>query len=84
LRGAALVTGAALSAVALVQGIRAPIVESYDVYPAGLPRTLDGTVIVALSDLHLGSVLGERWLAARVQQVPPRQLYTPEGQESDE
>ena len=69
LRGAALVAGAALSALALVQGLRPPVVQSYDVDIAGLPRTLDGTVIVALSDLHLGSVLGERWLAARVEQV---------------
>lgn len=69
LRGAALVAGAALSAIALVQGLRSPVVQSYDVYIAGLPGTLDATVIVALSDLHLGSVLGEPWLAARVEQV---------------
>jgi len=24
---------------------------------------MEGTVIVAMSDLHLGSLLGERWLA---------------------
>lgn len=69
LRGAALVAGAVLSAIALVQGLRAPVVQSHDVYLARLPGELDGTVIVALSDLHLGSVLGERWLAARVEQV---------------
>jgi len=30
---------------------------------------MDGTVLVAVSDLHLGSLLGERWLSARVAQV---------------
>ncbi|BBI99968.1 calcineurin-like phosphoesterase [Ferrigenium kumadai] len=69
LRGAALVVGGALSAVALIQGLRPPVVQSYDVYLDGLPGELDGTVIVALSDLHLGPVLGEGWLAARIAQV---------------
>lgn len=69
LRGAALVAGSALSVLALIQGLRAPVVQSYDVYLDGLPAKLDGTMVVALSDLHLGAVLGERWLAARVEQV---------------
>lgn len=69
LRGAALVAGSVLSVVALILGLRAPVVQNYDVYLAGLPGELDGTVIVALSDLHLGHVLGERWLEARVEQV---------------
>ncbi len=69
LRGAALVAGALLSVLALIQGMRAPVVSNYDVYLDGLPPQLDGMVIVALSDLHLGSLLGERWLAARVEQV---------------
>lgn len=69
LRGAALVVGGVLSVVALIQGLRAPVVQNHDVYLGGLPGELDGTVIVALSDLHLGSVLDERWLAARVEQI---------------
>ena len=69
LRGAALVAGGMLSAFALTQGLRAPVVQSYDVYLADLHGEFDGVVIVALSDLHLGSMLGERWLAARVEQV---------------
>ncbi len=69
LRGCALVAGLVLSAVALFQGLRAPVVQSYEVRLSGLPDEMDGTVIVALSDLHLGSLLGERWLAARVAQA---------------
>jgi len=68
-RGAALAVGGVLCVVALAQGLRAPVVHSEDVYLAALPQGLDGTVILALSDLHLGTVLGEPWLAARVEQV---------------
>jgi predicted MPP superfamily phosphohydrolase len=69
LRGWALAAGAALTVLALVQGLRPPVVEPYDVRLPGLPRELDGTVIVALSDLHVGSILGVPWLEARVEQV---------------
>lgn len=69
LRGWALVAGGLLAVLALVQGIRPPAVVPYEVRVAGLPGSLDGTVIVALSDLHLGSPLGPEWLEARVAQV---------------
>ncbi|MBN2584896.1 MAG: metallophosphoesterase [Planctomycetes bacterium] len=69
LRGWALMAGAALAAVALVQGLRPPVVRSHEVVMPGLPAELDGTVLVAMSDLHLGSLIGEEWLAARVAQV---------------
>jgi predicted MPP superfamily phosphohydrolase len=69
LRGAALVVGGLLAVVALVQGLRPPVVQEYEVRLPGLPATLDGTTVVALSDLHLGSLLGDKWLAARVTQV---------------
>lgn len=68
-RGVALIAGVVLSLLAMYQGQRAPVIQSYHVYSAKLPANLDGTVIVALSDLHLGGVLGETWLAARVEQV---------------
>ena len=69
LRGWALAAGAALTVLALVQGLRPPVVEPYEVRLPGLPNELDGTVIVALSDLHVGSLLGVPWLEARVEQV---------------
>ena len=69
LRGLALVAGGVLSVIALIQGLRPPVVQSYDVHLAGLPDEMDGTVIVAMSDLHLGSLLGQRWMEARVAQV---------------
>ena len=69
LRGWALVAGGALSLIALFQGLRAPVVQRYEVSLPGLPNEMDGTVLVALSDLHLGALLGERWLGNRIAQV---------------
>ncbi len=69
IRGGALAAAGALTVVALVQGVRPPVVRDYTVPLAGLPASREGTVIVVISDLHLGNLLGERWLAARVAQV---------------
>ncbi|MFC1557131.1 metallophosphoesterase [candidate division KSB1 bacterium] len=69
LRGLALVIGVILSITALTQGMRPPVVNSYDVSLTGLPAELDGTVMIALSDFHLGSLIGKDWLDARVTQV---------------
>jgi predicted MPP superfamily phosphohydrolase len=49
--------------------VRPPVVRSYEVRLAGLPADLDGTVLVAASDFHLGRWVGARWLAARVAQI---------------
>ena len=73
LRGWALAAGALLSGIALFQGLRPPVIQEYEVNTPGLPNSLDGTVIIALSDLHLGSQLGERWLADRIAQVAAQQ-----------
>lgn len=73
LRGLALIAGGMLSMTALVQGLRPPVVQNYDVYLSDFPDEMDGTVIVGMSDLHLGSLLGERWLEARVTQVQAQQ-----------
>ena len=73
LRGIALVAGVLLSVVALVQGLRPPVVQNYEVYLPGLADEMDGKVLVAMSDLHLGSVLDELWLEARVAQVQAQQ-----------
>ena len=69
LRGWALVAGGLLTAVALVQGMRAPEVVSYEVTMPGLPQELDGTVVVALADMHLGSIHGEAWFDKRMAEV---------------
>ncbi len=69
LRALALTAGLVFTVVALVQGLRPPVVDSYEVVLEGLPIALDGAVVVAVSDLHLGSRLDEKWLAARIAQI---------------
>ena len=69
IRGWALVAGAVLAVIAIVQGLRPPVVQSYEVRLADLPRAMDKTVLVAMSDLHLGALIGKRWLAARIARV---------------
>jgi len=69
LRGWALLAGSGLALAAVVQGTRAPVVTEHEVALPGLPEAANGTVLVAISDLHVGTLLGPRWLAARVAQV---------------
>ena len=69
LRGIALLSGVAMSLAALVQGLRPPEVQDYDVQLSGLPNNMDGTVVVAMSDLHVGTVLDRAWLEERISQV---------------
>jgi len=69
LRGWALAVGAALIAIACIQGLRPPIVENQEGYLHGLPVELDGTVIAVLADLHVGRTFGKEWLEGRIDQV---------------
>jgi uncharacterized protein len=69
LRGWAAVGALALSAVALVQGRRPPVVREYEVRLPGLPRERDGLVLVALSDMHLGTLIHERWMGDLIRRV---------------
>ncbi len=69
MRSAAMAAGAILSVIAIVQGMRPPVIHHYDVYLPNLPRELAGKVIVAVSDLHLGVLIGTKWLSDRVDQI---------------
>ena len=69
LRASALGAGLLLVAMALIQGLRPPVVIDHEVRLARLPKALDGTVVVALSDLHLGIQRDTEWMAERVRQV---------------
>ncbi len=69
LRLGAVTVGAAMVVIALVQGLRPPVVTHYEVALPGLPTQLDGTTLVAISDMHLGAGIGRDWLAARVEQI---------------
>jgi hypothetical protein len=69
LRGWALLVAVALAAVGLVQGLRDPVVTNYEVRLAGLPSSRDGLVLVELSDMHLGTLIGRKWMERQVQRV---------------
>lgn len=69
LRGWALVAAAILSVVALVQGLRPPVVRDDMVRLRGLPRDRDGMQVIVISDAHLGTLIGRRWLTQLVERV---------------
>ncbi|MBQ5947720.1 metallophosphoesterase [Massilia sp. ST3] len=71
--GAAL-AGILVSAFAIYQGVRTPLVVEHEVVLRGLPPALDGTVLVALSDIHLGAQRRADWMekvVARINEVNP-------------
>lgn len=69
LQSAAVIIVAMLSGISLVQGLRPPVVRDYEVRLTNLPPKLDGLNLVALSDLHLGTLKGRRWLTKLVGRV---------------
>jgi uncharacterized protein len=69
MRTSALSAGILLSLFALYQGYRAPVIHNYEIRLANLPAQYDGLVLVALSDLHLGTFLDDKWLAGRFDQI---------------
>jgi predicted MPP superfamily phosphohydrolase len=69
LRQAAVIGALLLSAVAIVQGARGPVVSEHEVRLSGLPKERDGLVLVAVSDVHLGTLIGDRWLARQVERI---------------
>jgi predicted MPP superfamily phosphohydrolase len=68
-RGWAAVVGLCLSVVALVQGFRTPVLRRYEVVLPDLPAERDGVRLVQISDLHLGTLIGQKWLARLVDRV---------------
>lgn len=69
LRTGAFVLALVLAIVALFQGMRPPVVREIEVALPGLPTERDGLRLVVVSDLHLGALIGPRWLADRVAQI---------------
>ena len=69
-RSAAAIAGLVLIVFAHIQGFRSPVITEYDVTIESIGPTLDGTVIVALSDLHVGEpTIGAGWLSDCVEIV---------------
>jgi predicted MPP superfamily phosphohydrolase len=55
--------------IAMIQGHRPPTLTDYEVHLPGLPKKMDGTILLQLSDLHLGNILGKRWLEKIITRV---------------
>lgn len=68
-RTAALVAALVLSIVALVLGHRPPVVRSHELAVEALPAEHDGMTLVAVSDLHLGTLIGPGWAAQLVERI---------------
>ncbi len=68
-REVAAVVAFAMAAAAIVQGVRSPSVRSYEVTVNDLRPEDDGLVVVQISDVHLGELLGRHWLEKRISQV---------------
>jgi predicted MPP superfamily phosphohydrolase len=69
LRGLGLILGGLLSAIAAFQGGRPPVVHEYEVSIPGLPADMDGMVVVGVSDLHIGMLIGSHWLKDLIAQI---------------
>jgi hypothetical protein len=74
IRGVAAIVALLLAALACIQGLRPPVVTEHTVRLAGLPKERDGFTLVAVSDLHLGTMIGETWmrrLVVRLDELKP-------------
>jgi len=69
IRIGALALGCVLAAIAMIQGFQPPVISHHEYSLRGLPREHSDLRMVFISDLHLGAILGERWLAALVDRV---------------
>jgi predicted MPP superfamily phosphohydrolase len=68
-RAAAIATAGLLSATGLVLGHLPPVVRHWELAVPGLPPERDGFTLVAVSDLHLGTLLGPGWTERLVQRI---------------
>ncbi len=59
----------ALCCIAELQGMRAPEVRRYEVQVRNLPKSLDRTSVVLVSDFHVGTTLGREWLEPRIEEI---------------
>jgi len=69
LRTAALLGGVLLSIMAIAQGMRPPVINDYDIQLTNLPTEDDGLVLAVISDTHVGSLISDTWLEARIAQI---------------
>ena len=71
LPGGAFLAAGVLAAIALVQGLRPPVIREHEIQLPGLPRERDGLTVLVISDTHLGTLLGKRWMSRLVRRLDP-------------
>jgi predicted MPP superfamily phosphohydrolase len=69
IRGWAVLVASILALAATVQALRPPVMRDYSVTMKDLPREQDGLVLVALSDLHIGSLSAKNWMERLIKRV---------------
>ena len=69
IRGGAIIIAFGLALTGVLQALRPPVVREHEVKLPGLPLERDGLVLVQISDLHLGNLLGSKWLSRLADQV---------------
>jgi len=69
LRGWAALAAFILALIGIVQGLRPPVVRDHVVTINGLPGSQDGLVLIALSDLHIGSPAAGAWTERLIERV---------------
>jgi len=69
IRCCAVAVAVLLSAVAMFQGSRQPEITVLECRLKNLPAERDGLTLTVLSDLHLGTLIGEKWLRGIIDQV---------------
>lgn len=69
IRWSALALAGLFTVIAIIQAQRGPVVTICDINLKDLPPKYDGMVAVQISDLHVGDILGKRWLGGIVKQV---------------
>lgn len=78
LRIGLIIFGIVLSIIAIIQGFRPPVFSNYEIQVPNLPQEMNGKVIVAVSDLHVGTLIGVEWLEEiifRIQQKKPDLVF---------
>jgi len=73
MRTVAVVAALVLAVVAWIGGLVRPRTVELEVEMPNLPAAADGLVIAHLSDLHLGSLIGERRLRSVIEQIDAMQ-----------
>lgn len=69
IRGVAALVALVLAVIAVIQGRRPPVMRTQEVTLPGLPAELDGTTMAVISDVHLGTLNRQRWLARVIGRV---------------